>query len=276
MFKQRLLTALILIPLVLMGLLFANDGAFIGAIGLTVLAMAWEWFPLMPLNLKMMAWKGLFLLVLMAACYCLYPAFISDSWGTNIVFMGMALWLILAVFVCLYPKLQGLWGRPWIVAGLGMLLLSLYANAMVSLFKMEQGRFLVLYLLLLVWAADSGAYFVGKLWGSHTLIPAVSPKKTVEGVVGGFTSVMLVALLGFYYFEPDSHRNWFLIAVVVALVSLLGDLFISMLKRRAQVKDTGSLVPGHGGLLDRMDSMLPAALFFYAGFYFFPLEQVGA
>ena len=133
---------------------------------------------------------------------------------------------------------------------------------------MPDGHAWVLYLLTLVWAADIGAYFAGKYWGRHKLIPRVSPGKTVEGAVGGFVLSMLVTLAGFAYFHPQSIGIWFLIAALTTLISMLGDLFISMLKRRSQLKDTGHILPGHGGVLDRLDSLIAAAPMIYCGLRF--------
>ena len=112
-----------------------------------------------------------------------------------------------------------------------------------------------------VWAADSCAYFAGKTWGRHKLAPEISPGKTIEGVVGGLVgSGVLAALMG--AFLPGGEGiplwAWVLASVVAAAVSVGGDLYESRLKRHAGVKDSGTLLPGHGGILDRIDGLLPA------------------
>lgn len=133
------------------------------------------------------------------------------------------------------------------------------------LYQLEQGRDLVVYLLCLVWATDIGAYLAGKQWGKHKLIPDVSPGKTQEGALGGMAMAMLVTIVGCIYFNPYSVGIWFVISFVTILISMLGDLFMSMLKRRAKVKDTGGIFPGHGGMLDRLDSLIAASPILYCG-----------
>ncbi len=120
------------------------------------------------------------------------------------------------------------------------------------------GPFLVLLVMLVVWAADSGAYFVGKSFGKTKLIPNVSPAKTVEGLVGGlFTSMFIVALV--MAISPEQELVLIIaVTVFVALVSALGDLTESMFKRVAKIKDSGNILPGHGGVLDRIDSLTAA------------------
>jgi len=136
------------------------------------------------------------------------------------------------------------------------------------LHQRSHGSDLIVYLLCLVWAADIGAYLAGKCWGRHKLIPRVSPGKTVEGMMGGFLLTMLVAFVAYWYFRPVYSFLWFVIAAGIMLISLLGDLFISMLKRRRNLKDTGQIFPGHGGVLDRLDSLIAALPLFYLGLHF--------
>ena len=101
----------------------------------------------------------------------------------------------------------------------------------------------------------------------------MSPGKTVEGALGGFLLTMLVATIAYFYFNPPAMVNWYAIAVGTTLISMLGDLFISMLKRRCKLKDTGHVFPGHGGVLDRLDSLIAAAPFFYFGLSFLTIGR---
>lgn len=258
MFKQRLLTSLVLIPLVLACIYYANTWAFYGLVLLLSLGCAWEWLSLIPLNAL---WARLgFLLLFLLACYAI--TWVYWPW----LLVGLVFWALILVFVIQYPKLQALWGYPVVVGSFCLLLLPLFQQSMTLIFVSPHGRNIILYLLLLVWTADTGAYLTGKLCGRHRLIPAVSPGKTSEGFLGGIGLPLIVALLACFIFHPNSIWAWFLLALVVVLGSMLGDLFISMLKRRSQIKDTGKLFPGHGGLLDRLDSLLPAAALFCAGF----------
>jgi CDP-diglyceride synthetase len=135
-----------------------------------------------------------------------------------------------------------------------------------------QDRALVLFLLVLIWAADVGAYFAGRAYGKNKLCPAVSPGKTLEGVYGGIALSQLVAISYVYISIQTPSVNDFLmfcfLSLSVALVSVLGDLFESVLKRIAKVKDSGKLLPGHGGLLDRIDSLTSSAPIFFLLFIF--------
>ncbi|HEX7373797.1 MAG TPA: phosphatidate cytidylyltransferase, partial [Steroidobacteraceae bacterium] len=128
------------------------------------------------------------------------------------------------------------------------------------------GRMLLLYLLVLIAAADVGAYFGGRLLGRHKLAPRVSPGKTWEGFVAGMVAAAIAAAAGAMVFDVPL-RPWLVLCVLVALVSVVGDLFESMLKRRAGLKDSGNLLPGHGGILDRIDSITAASPTFLLGLY---------
>ena len=128
------------------------------------------------------------------------------------------------------------------------------------------GKALIVFLLLLVWAADIGAYLAGKLCGQHKLIPNVSPGKTIEGLLGGAALCLIIGVAGYYYFQPHPQSSlipWLIMIGFVFVMALVGDLFVSMLKRRVCIKDTGNIFPGHGGILDRLDSLIAAAPAFY-------------
>ena len=127
----------------------------------------------------------------------------------------------------------------------------------------------LMYLFALVWVADSGAYFSGKAFGKHKLIPDVSPNKTIEGLVGGLAlTVIVIAAVAYYRHLMGWHLVGFvMLSMVTVLASVLGDLFESLLKRQANIKDSGNLLPGHGGVLDRIDSILAAAPIFALGFW---------
>jgi phosphatidate cytidylyltransferase len=120
----------------------------------------------------------------------------------------------------------------------------------------------VLLVLLLVWIADTAAYFVGRAWGRRKLAPAISPGKTWEGAIGGAVGVLVYAIILGTFIEGLSWVPYLLAAALLAVLSIVGDLFESAAKRQAAVKDSGTLLPGHGGVLDRIDSAtaaLPAA-----------------
>jgi phosphatidate cytidylyltransferase len=126
----------------------------------------------------------------------------------------------------------------------------------------------VLFLLLLIWVADIGAYFAGRHWGQRKLAPVISPGKTWEGVWGATAAALAFALLGAAVLGIGTRWPWFVaICMVTVGFSIIGDLFESMIKRQRGVKDSGSLLPGHGGVLDRIDSLTAAAPVFLLGLY---------
>ncbi|PJD90582.1 MAG: phosphatidate cytidylyltransferase [Legionella sp.] len=257
MFKQRFFTAVLLIPLVLFCIYYANDAALMGVLAVLTGAMAWEWTSLIPL--QHVGLRVTFLIMLAMVIWGLQWIF-SESWMLCLI---SVLWIQIAVALWTYPRSSSYWGRPWLVAVLAWFLLALFAKSLWALFHQIQGRDLLVYALCLVWATDIGAYLVGKCWGKHRLIPNVSPGKTVEGMLGGLLCALLIAALGAWYFHPTSLVFWFVKAGAVIIVAMLGDLWMSMLKRRCKVKDTGRILPGHGGILDRLDSLLAVLPFFY-------------
>ena len=142
----------------------------------------------------------------------------------------------------------------------------------VLLFQLPAGRCWIFLVFLVVFAGDTGAYYVGHRWGKHQLIPAISPGKTVEGAIGGLVSSLILTLVTGKVLLSSSELSLaflFVLALFLALVSQVGDLMESMLKRVSQVKDSGRLLPGHGGLLDRLDSLVFAfPTTYYAAVFF--------
>lgn len=260
MFKQRLLTALALVPLVLFAIYYANLWIFTGLVLVLLLGCALEWLPLIPVTRYWL--KLSFILAILVGTWLLQFNYLS--W----LIVGMFFWLAIFFAVLGFPKSQRYWGYPELVFTAGVLVLSLFAQSLLWLHAQAQGKNLIVYLLFLVWAADIGAYLAGKQWGKHKLIPLVSPGKTIEGALGGLILSILIAIGGYFYFQPAFPLRWFLIAIIAILVSMLGDLFISMLKRRSKLKDTGHLLPGHGGVLDRLDSLVAALPLFNCGLAF--------
>ncbi len=139
--------------------------------------------------------------------------------------------------------------------------------ALVLMQNLHHGAYYILFLLLIIWGADIGAYFSGKRWGRRKLAPSISPGKTWEGVFGGVAAALLIAGVGacFFAFDQGTLLLFAGIVVFIALISVLGDLFESLMKRQAGLKDSGQLLPGHGGILDRFDSLFAAAPFFVMG-----------
>ncbi|MHB8232856.1 MAG: phosphatidate cytidylyltransferase, partial [bacterium] len=137
---------------------------------------------------------------------------------------------------------------------------------LLKILELSGGRLFLLLLFILVWASDIFAYFGGRHFGRHKLFPSLSPKKTVEGALIGFISAVLIALI-FRIFTYDYKKftliSFIVLSSVTVIAGMLGDLTESLIKRLGAKKDSGSLIPGHGGILDRIDSLILAAPFFY-------------
>ncbi len=140
---------------------------------------------------------------------------------------------------------------------LGALYIGLGFSYMLETRFMEQGLELTLLVLFATWASDSGAYFTGRFFGKHKLWPEISPKKTIEGSIGGITLAIIVSYIFNIYAEITEHGLLIIwAAIIIAVVGQIGDLVESALKRKKNVKDSGMIIPGHGGVLDRFDSLI--------------------
>jgi phosphatidate cytidylyltransferase len=267
MLRQRIITALAIIVPVFLLIVFAPTWLF----GLFVLAVvglgAWEWAQLgglrsAPERLGYIASA----LVLFGALLVLWLAVGWSAWHGVVLVLAVLWWLF--VFVGLAWYRQGLSASPGgrlLVQAAGYLTLVPSGLALVWLHALDP--MLVLYLILLVAAADTGAYFAGRQFGRSKLAPEISPGKTREGLFGALFVVIPVGLLGAWLFGLAALDAlvFGLLSIVVALVSVAGDLQESVLKREAGAKDSGTLLPGHGGVLDRIDSLTAAAPVFLFG-----------
>ena len=146
----------------------------------------------------------------------------------------------------------------------GVLYLGLTLSTLSMTRLLPQGEWLIFFLLLVTWASDTGAYYVGTLYGRHRLAPTISPKKTVEGLVGGLIGAIIVAYAARWWFLPElSSLDCLILATLLTITGLWGDLTESAMKRSVGMKDSGGILPGHGGMLDRLDSLLFTAPVFY-------------
>ncbi len=263
MLRYRVLAALVLIPLVVWSVLSLPSRLFAAALGAFWLLAAWEWTRLLGWQRALV--RGAFL-GLVAACLGWLFLQLEDASFSRMLYLLAAAWWGLAFAWLFRPQ----WGRgrtlPKMVAAFCVLLPAWFALSQLHM-RPEDGPWLVLYVLALMWVADSGAYFAGRAFGRHKLAPAVSPGKTWEGVAGGLLGVMLYAWGSGQWFgwQGGELAGFVVLALFCASMSVVGDLFISLLKRQQGLKDTGHLIPGHGGLLDRVDSLLAAAPLFTLG-----------
>ena len=297
MLVQRILTALVLAALVILADFQLPVIFFSLFIAVITLGGAWEWLALTGVD--SISKKLLFLVAL------ILPMLGVTYWTVFLELMGEAMewpeikdysdaleWLVIApvlfwvlamiVIRQTAPQLLVMEFKPRFQAFVGWLVL-LSAWMFLSKLREYYGPEMLLYFLVLICVADISAFFVGKKWGKEQLAPDISPGKTVQGMYGALGSAVVCGI-GFYVggkflfgesSGPQDEELWFLnelvsidivfLSVLTVLVSIYGDLFFSLVKRRKGVKDSGNLLPGHGGILDRVDSIIAAAPFFYAG-----------
>ena len=179
------------------------------------------------------------------------------------------LWSAMLVGLKYYSAGRGVWGHAWVRAVMGWLMLAATWLAVIVCLTLINGPFVVFLLILTVAAADIGAYFAGRRFGQHALAAEISPAKTWEGFWGG---MLCVALLATFIWQnlplSQLHLGWgslMVLGLATAGASVVGDLTVSLLKREVGLKDSGSLLPGHGGLMDRLDSICGAAPVFALG-----------
>ena len=278
MLKQRILTSLVLAPLALVLVFLTPLDWFSYCAGAIVLLGAYEWSALMGICKRVQRIGYVALVgVLVALMQWHWP--VDSLWqqgqllaDANYVFtLSFAWWLVATILVIRYPRFSDAWSQGLVMRGVAGLLtlapLWLALNVLRSANYTDSsqfGSFLILAVLGIVWSADIGAYFCGKNFGKHKLMPKVSPNKTIEGFVGGLASAALF-VVGFCYFNGIDSSLWLIygaMAVIVAAFSAIGDLLESMFKREAGMKDSGKCLPGHGGILDRIDSLTAAAPIF--------------
>jgi phosphatidate cytidylyltransferase len=266
MLKTRIVTAAVLIPAVLAALFLLSPRMW-GGVALAVMALgAFEWARLTGMTAP--RWAAVVGGVLLIGLFLLFSpaAGFARGWPDPIVYavcgVAGAFWVLVAT--------------PWVVARwptqqralmtlVGWIVLLGAWMAVVEL--QARSPWLVLAAMAIVWIADTAAYFSGRAFGKHKLAPQVSPGKTWEGVFGAWVAVAVYAAI-LVRFAPDAGFRlavtpltvaaWIAFALVLAAVSVVGDLFESLLKRHANVKDSGALLPGHGGILDRVDALLAA------------------
>ena len=263
MLKTRIITAIVLMA-VLLPILFLLPPYYLGAFFLVVLlAAAWEWSRMLAPEAKKAAW--------LYATFCLVIILFllgmqAVSWQFSLLMMSVLFWIFLAPFILAKGMNLSLQKFKPFYSILGLIILPATWFALV--FLRELGLVFLLSSMALVWVADIGAYFIGKAFGKHKLAAQISPGKSIEGAIGGLMLCYLFALLCVVYLPLGDtlfgawaiRFGWvpmFLMVTVLAAFSVFGDLFESQLKRLAGVKDSSHLLPGHGGVLDRVDALIP-------------------
>lgn len=255
MLKQRIITALILLPIALCGFFLLDGANFALFIGLVVTLGAWEWARLAGLIAQGLRVAYAVVVAGLLMLLHLMPELAPWVLGVSVLWWALATWLVLT-----YPRTSELWASVACRLLIGLLVLLPAWQGLVLIKHWPLGNWLIMAVMVLVWGADIGAYFSGRAFGKRKLAPQVSPGKSWEGVYGGLAlSLVITSVVGV-------TREWsagelilgLFGAAVVVLVSVVGDLTESMFKRRSGIKDSSNLLPGHGGVLDRIDSLTAA------------------
>jgi phosphatidate cytidylyltransferase len=260
MLLQRVITALALLPPVLATLWYGSTPLVGAVFGALALIGVYEWAVLTLSRDRTELRLGF---VALAALVTAGAVLLRDTPFVWVLVVATCVWwLVVLKWIARYP--EGFDdARPprWLKAGAGLVVVPATIGAVAVLHGSPDGPLRLLFALVLVWAADVGAYFAGKALGRHKLAPNVSPGKTWEGVFGGLTLALVIAgVAGQWLFglQGTAWLPFLLLCAAVVLLSIVGDLGESLLKRQAGVKDSGTLLPGHGGVLDRVDSLLAA------------------
>lgn len=256
---------MVALPLVVGGILWLPTLGVALIAAALLLVGAWEWARLVRLNAA--PWRALFTLAV-AAVFIATWQWRGSAVLWWILAAALVWWLLAALLVRRFPRGWDMSvGLPGAGLALGLLLLAATFAALLLLHAGARGPLYMLGLFALIWAADTGAYFAGRALGRHKLAPNVSPGKTVEGAAGGLLLALFAAALAGWLLGlvGATLAGFVVLGAVTAAVSVVGDLSVSMFKRQAGVKDSGTLFPGHGGVLDRLDSLLAAAPVYVLG-----------
>lgn len=262
MLKYRIITAVIMLLLVIFGIFYLPNLIFTILTALIVGWCAWEWAALIAIQHPLKKAGYALLAIASLGLTFLLPAFL---W----LCLAILLWLwAMAAVICYAKNKSGLLLDIPIVKGIfGILVMIPFWLALNLLRLTNEGPGFLLFVLVLIWAVDTGAYFSGRLLGRRQLIPRVSPKKTWAGFWGGLFACAVVAVIYVLWrgYPLQGGSELVGLALITGFAAVIGDLFESMLKRQADIKDSGSLLPGHGGILDRLDSTLAALPIFAFG-----------
>ncbi len=272
MLRLRIITAIVMVAAFLGAIAFIPLQGLALVFGIIVALGGWEWA-------RLAGWTSLlsravYVLVLSACMVGLY--YYCSLAGSPVVediqpFLGLAClwWSVALLWVKGYPASGTLWGTRPMRSLMGLLILAPAWMAAIFLLSFPRGGVLMFAMVLIVATADIGAYFSGRAFGKHKLAPHVSPAKTWEGFWGGVMACLLLAIGSWYLLlEQKEHIGLgavITVVLVTGVASVVGDLCVSMVKRQSGVKDSGNLLPGHGGLLDRLDSLCAAAPVFALG-----------
>ncbi len=282
MLRTRIITAAVMLPIALYIILFSPYKVFFAFVTACYFVAVWEWSHFVTAENLLL--KSLFRFFMLLMLFLIYKALNTHQHHVIYVFehqafslaafyalivltVGLVGLVVSTYFVCTYPRTAKCWNHP-----IGKSLCALWTLlpwwlSMIVLHQSVLGVWGLLFAGIIVWSADSGAYFAGRRFGKRKLAEAVSPGKTIEGVLGGvLTSCVIAGGLGLWVLSHAAHSTHivltplsiialFVMIILLSVVSVVGDLAESMFKRAANLKDSGKILPGHGGLLDRIDGL---------------------
>lgn len=258
MLKQRVITGVLLAAFVIAVILFFPPEWFQFFVAACIAIGAREWARLAGLQSRTActAYTAICLVLMFALLH------VSREMQSIVFHASFAWWLVAFALVGIYPRAAAAWHKPAVLLPLGLVVLLPGWLALVTLRGREDYVFYILLLIGLIVATDSGAYFTGRAFGKRKLAVRVSPNKTWEGFAGGLLAAcVLLWITQLVRGVDDLYGEWLLATggvLILSSASVVGDLFESMLKRQAGVKDSGTILPGHGGVLDRIDSLTAA------------------
>jgi phosphatidate cytidylyltransferase len=265
--KARLISAAIMVPLVVCGVLLLSAPVFSLILAVIMLLAVWEWSHLIPVTSILT--RGIYTAAIAALMWLLWQSGLEQNIYPLLLLAFV--WWLCALFWLTRPQICAAASPLTVNLKLlvGILVIVPAWAALTTLHASgERGPILTLMLLVVVWLADSGAYFAGRQWGKTKLAPAISPGKTREGVYGGLLSSLVFAAVagGLYSGSFRWTLMYMLVAGIAVMFSVAGDLLESLMKRHSGIKDSGNIIPGHGGIFDRIDGLVAAAPMFLTGF----------
>jgi phosphatidate cytidylyltransferase len=256
---KRVLTALILIPAIVYVVQFAPVAVCIAVIFVAMLLASQEYFSLVEIPVSFRIVSSL--IAAIAALVHIWPQFYVLLMIGAMLVLTLALFSGLELGAALYAAVSGFFGAAYVGGLMGFV---------IAVRIWDGGEDFLMMLLIIIWAGDSFAYFAGKSFGRNKLFPAVSPNKTWEGAVAGFVFGIVAAVVCKFTFIREIQLVHAVgLGAVVGIFGQIGDLCESIVKRAAKVKDSGGIIPGHGGMLDRVDSLLfgAPAMYYYLSFF---------
>lgn len=259
MFKTRLISGILLVILALFLIISGNDILFVSLLAISLIGMS-ELYKVLDVHKKLLGFAG----YVVAIGYYILLRLEYTDW---ILCLGIVfLMVLMAIYVFSYPKYRA---EHIMLTFFGLFYVAVMLSYIYQIRQLEQGVYIVWLVFLSSWGCDTCAYCVGMLFGKHKLAPVLSPKKSIEGAVGGVIGAALLGVLyvfcinNFVLHGSSEILPYAAVCAVGAVISQIGDLAASAIKRNHEIKDYGKLIPGHGGILDRFDSVIFTAPIIY-------------